>query len=71
MSSAVITGNVVGNSSGDFEDRSIIDVDAREFVGNVISGNSFFGVDDVTDTSSEGKPGRVDHAIRIKVLKSP
>ena len=56
MSGAVITGNVVGNSSGTFEDRSIIDVDAREFVGNVISGNSFFGVDDVTDTSSEGKP---------------
>ena len=70
MSGAVITGNVVGNSSGDFEDRSIIDVDAREFVGNVISGNSFFGVDDVTDTSSEGKPGRVDHAIRIKAKKS-
>ena len=72
MAGAVITSNVIGNSSGDFKDRAIIDVDAREFVGNVISGNSFFGVDDVTVTHTgvKDKVHRVDHAIRIKAEKS-
>ena len=60
MSSAVIIVNTAIVRETFFEDQSLTDVDAREFVGNVIA-KLFFGVDDVTDTSSEGTSGRVDH----------